>query len=432
MSKLFTFLKESDTESIRRSHRRRAKEIAVSMSKQTSESKNAPTDTILSGRSVQRTVVSKITGRDAGLSLIPTAGGRPRSSASSIYRRSMEEDTVQNGQYDDDADWFDGYPNRVGGSVITGTDATVAQYCSYIRGIPTEDWALSNRPAVRINVLEYPPVLVKHSDNKDTTWIRLRWVWLYKFLAGRIVMSSNRFTPVVTRPRTIEEVPSNSSASFLKRVSESNLDKLYDLPESIQDVMGLQALLPSAAVCKVMTIPDSNCVRIVTPDEHVPTGFHEILIYDMGQEEWPQVPLSEIGCLRLDWPKDLFAFVGRYQLELEHMRKECRDRFGGSSSGTCPTCDKYIQVNLGKHVALYHLDLAQLWRCPVDWCPVWKGTSQDSVDHMRRAHNTPISVKAGNLARWFPPWTVTREQWHSMSRPSVSHWGAVVPSIPCF
>ena len=98
-------------------------------------------------------------------------------------------------------------------------------------------------------------------------------------------MSSNRFTPVVTRPRTIEEVPSHSTESFLKCVSDSHLDKLYDLPESIQDVMGLQALRPSAAVCKVMTIPDSNCVRIVTPDEHVNTGFHEILIYDIGQEE---------------------------------------------------------------------------------------------------------------------------------------------------
>ena len=28
--------------------------------------------------------------------------------------------------------WTD-IPNRVGGSVITGTDAKVAQYCSYIR-----------------------------------------------------------------------------------------------------------------------------------------------------------------------------------------------------------------------------------------------------------------------------------------------------------
>ena len=45
------------------------------------------------------------------------------------------------------------------------------------------------------------------------------------------------------------------------------LDKLYDLPESIQDVMGLQAVRPSVAVCKVMTVPDSNCVRIVTPDD---------------------------------------------------------------------------------------------------------------------------------------------------------------------
>ena len=140
----------------------------------------------------------------------------------------------------------------------------------------------------------------------------------------------------------------------------------------------------------------------------------------MTLEEWPKVPLSDIGSLRLDWPNELFNFVGGYQLELEQMRKECRDRFEGISSGVCPICEKFIQVNLGKHVALYHLDLAQLWRCPVGWCPVWKGTSQDCIDHMRRAHSTSTSVKAGNLARWFPPWTVTREQWHSMSRPSVS------------
>ena len=164
-----------------------------------------------------------------------------------------------NRRYDDDADWFDGHPNRAGSSEITGSDARVAQYSTYIRVIRTEDWALSKRPAVRTNVLEYPPGLGKHSDDKDTALIRRTCVWFYQLLAGRIVMSSKRFTPGATRPRTIEEVPSNSSAGFLKRVSESNLDKLYDLPESIQDVMGLQALRPSAAVCKVMTIPDSNC-----------------------------------------------------------------------------------------------------------------------------------------------------------------------------
>ena len=95
MSRLFTFLKESDAESIRRSHRRQAKEIAASMSKRTSSSDEAPADTTVSRRSVERTAISKKTGREAGPSLIPTVGGRLRSSASSIYRRSVEEDTAQ-------------------------------------------------------------------------------------------------------------------------------------------------------------------------------------------------------------------------------------------------------------------------------------------------------------------------------------------------
>ena len=54
------------------------------------------------------------------------------------------------------------------------------------------------------------------------------------------------------------------------------------------------------------------------------------------------------------------------------------------------------------------------------WCTVWKGTPQDCVDHMRKAHDTPPLVKAANLARWFPPWTVTREQWFSLTRSAVS------------
>ena len=38
---------------------------------------------------------------------------------------------------------------------------------------------------------------------------------------------------------------------------------------------------------------------------------------------------------------------------------------------------------------------------------------------MRRAHDIPLLV-AANLARWFPPWTVSGEQWSSMSHPAVS------------
>ena len=76
-------------------------------------------------------------------------------------------------------------------------------------------------------------------------------------------------------------------------------------------------------------------------------------------------------------------------------------------------------MDLGKHIAFYHLELAQLWRCPVMWCTVWKGTAQDCIDHMQRTQ-VPLSVKAANLAKSFPAWTVTREQWADILMPSIS------------
>ena len=150
---------------------------------------------------------------------------------------------------------------------------------------------------------------------------------------------------------------------------------LYDLVKDIPDVMGLRALRPSAAIVKVMSVPDSRCVSVVTPDDPVNIGLHEVLIHDLEDEELLFVTLSELGCLRLDWPKTLFTFMPRYQFDLDQMRKDCRERFGSTQLGNCTHCGKHIQQNLGKHIALYHMELAQLWRCPVTWCTVWKGTA---------------------------------------------------------
>ena len=29
---------------------------------------------------------------------------------------------------------------------------------------------------------------------------------------------------------------------------------------------------------------DYQCIRVVTPDDHVTCGYHEILLHDMGEE----------------------------------------------------------------------------------------------------------------------------------------------------
>ena len=70
---------------------------------------------------------------------------------------------------------------------------------------------------------------------------------------------------------------------------------------------------------------------------------------------------------------------------------------------------KLIKLDMGRHVANYHLDLAQLWRCPLSWCTQWKGIPQDCVGHLCQEHVVPHTVRAANSEKWFPPWTVSRE-----------------------
>ena len=53
----------------------------------------------------------------------------------------------------------------------------------------------------------------------------------------------------------------------------------------------------------------------------------------------------------------------------------------------------------------FHLDLDQLWRCPVSWCTVWKGNPQDCMDHVRGggAHDVPWIMKTTNMEQFVPP-----------------------------
>ena len=75
-----------------------------------------------------------------------------------------------------------------------------------------------------------------------------------------------------------------------------------------------------------------------------------------------------------------------------------------------------IRCNMYRHVARLHLDLAQLWRCPVSWCTVWRGSPQDCMEHLRNGHDVPWISKTANIERFVPPWTVRREVWTESMR----------------
>ena len=67
-----------------------------------------------------------------------------------------------------------------------------------------------------------------------------------------------------------------------------------------------------------------------------------------------------------------------------------------------------------------HLELGQLWRCPVTWCAVWKGSGRACLEHLAEKHGGSALEITMNVAQFFPPWTVTRDVWHAALRLDVS------------
>ena len=106
--------------------------------------------------------------------------------------------------------------------------------------------------------------------------------------------------------------------------------------------------------------------------------------------------------LRRRWPSSLF-------MEMHSGR-----------AGTCPHCGTHAISNLSRHIIDYHLELGQLWWCPVEWCSVWKGTAQDCMDHLCCRDNADSSVGLKTMGNYFPPWMVTSETWHVVLHLGVS------------
>ena len=138
---------------------------------------------------------------------------------------------------------------------------------------------LFGSPLRRVRGLQQPPL-----PPQDPTWIVLVGVWLSCRLVWWSIMSSGRKLPVVDQAEATPTTSTPLPGTFLGLALDLRSDRLYDLVNDILDVMGLRAIQPSAGIVKVMSVPASRCVRVVTPDDHVNIGFHEILIHDLEEE----------------------------------------------------------------------------------------------------------------------------------------------------
>ena len=87
------------------------------------------------------------------------------------------------------------------------------------------------------------------------------------------------------------------------------------------------------------------------------------------------ISIPELSTLSQKWPPAVISHMGWRQQELEGMRVAAKQRFRQSRPSSY--CGIWIKCDVYRHVARFHLDLAQLWRCPVSWCTIWKGTPQE-------------------------------------------------------
>ena len=161
-----------------------------------------------------------------------------------------------------------------------------------------------------------------------------------------------------------------------------NSDGLLDL-DMVPDVIGLSGRRPDTAVCRILQGRDVKSVRALVPDTRsLERNCHDVTIVDMGELPEVSVSIADWSRLREQWPPTVLRHMVWLQQDLDTMCAEARRCFRNTRPGRCSYCDKMIKCDMSRHVSTYHLDLAQLWRCPVSWCTVWKGTPQDCMDHV--------------------------------------------------
>ena len=166
----------------------------------------------------------------------------------------------------------------------------------------------------------------------------------------------------------------------------------------------------SATESHILQGRDGRSVRVLLPDcRGLDQNFHDVTVVDMGDLPESQVSIPELKELAKKWPPAVIAHMRWRQPELEEMKQAARVQCRKKQPAQCDFCCTMIRCDMYRHVARCHLDLVQLWRCPVLWCTVWKGAPQDFMDHVRGAHKVPEEVQNIKLETLIPPWTVTRK-----------------------
>ena len=182
------------------------------------------------------------------------------------------------------------------------------------------------------------------------------------------------------------------------------------LMSGVPDVIGLVGRRDNAVESRVLQGRDARSIRVLVPDcRGLDHNFHDVTIVDMGDLPESHVSIPELSDLMYKWSSAVINHMIWRQQELEGMHKAAKIKYQQSHPSPCEFCGTFIRCDMYRHVACCHLELVQLWRCPVSWCTVWRSAPQDLMDHIRGAHDVPGEIRKISLEMLFSPWRVTHQ-----------------------
>ena len=194
------------------------------------------------------------------------------------------------------------------------------------------------------------------------------------------------------------------------------------------DSFGLKAFDEEKPITRMLPGSGPCDLRLLLPDVGLgDTGFHDVVIENLlGTSVWRSrhvTPADIIG-LRQRWPKAVFQVMRERQPELEDLRRKAftsnQPAYRYAGRGYCPVCQTKSDEGLDTHMMCHHLALGQLWRCPVEWCAVWKGSVRECRDHFSDKHRDSETVNFDKVSKIMPSWTVPRDFWAKALRPEIS------------
>ena len=211
--------------------------------------------------------------------------------------------------------------------------------------------------------------------------------------------------------------------AFLDSLGVLDLDLSYG-----PDSFGLKAFDEEKPITRMLPGSGPCDLRLLLPDVGLgDTGFHDVVIENLlGTSVWRSrhvTPADIIG-LRQRWPKAVFQVMRERQPELEDLRRKAftsnQPAYRYAGRGYCPVCQTKSDEGLDTHMMCHHLALGQLWRCPVEWCAVWKGSVRECRDHFSDKHRDSETVNFDQVSKIMPSWTVPRDFWAKALRPEIS------------